>query len=106
MAARVIATTKSTLKIASPSKVMEELGAYTAQGFEIGFAGSMPDVSQTVAQNINVPDLSYYAGASNTVNEVRVYLGDKELSAIMSSAVIQSISSNNRAYLASNGRRY
>lgn len=109
MAANVIQQAKSTLKISSPSKVFEEIGAYSAEGMEIGFNESLPDLAvDEVAQNVQMrlPDLAYYAGASNVVNEVRVYVGDRELAAALTGSVIQNLTSNNRAYLASNGRRY
>jgi len=40
---------KSALGIASPSKVMLELGAYTAQGFEQGVARGTPNVADAMA---------------------------------------------------------
>lgn len=109
MAASVLAQAKATLKISSPSKAFEEIGKYSAEGMELGFNENLPDLAvDEVTQNVSMrlPDLAYYAGASSTVNEVRVYVGDRELASVLTGSVIQNLTSNNRAYLASNGRRY
>jgi len=51
----VVGTLRSVLKIASPSKVMRQIGEYTAQGLAIGIETSVPDVersAQALARSI------------------------------------------------------
>lgn len=51
MAQRAINAAKSTLKISSPSKVFEEIGQYTGEGFAIGFTGY--DVGNAINSSLN-----------------------------------------------------
>ena len=44
---------KGVLKIGSPSKVFEELGAFTAEGFAIGYEDSMDDFKSDMAMDMN-----------------------------------------------------
>lgn len=107
MAQNVIDTARNTLKIHSPSEVFEEMGEFSVAGYERGVEKTinLGSVVNSLQANFKPPDYSRAAAAAGMVNEVRVYIGDKELSAVLTSGVIQSMTSNNRAYLAGSGRR-
>lgn len=53
-----IAQAKSLLKIASPSKVFEEIGAFTAEGFAGGVDAGAPEVQRSMADMIEPPSPS------------------------------------------------
>ena len=70
---------KGILKISSPSKVFEQIGEFTAEGFAIGYESSMDDFKSDMAMNMNgltasmtaditahTPD--NYGGAGDTYN--------------------------------------
>ena len=69
---------KNVLKIGSPSKVFEQIGAWTAEGFSIGYEDEMEDFKSDMAMGMNglttsmVTDISAYApdnfGTSSTYN--------------------------------------
>lgn len=109
MANRTISKTKAIMAIASPSKVFEEIGMYLDQGLAKGINkyAYAPDMAMTDTMKdlVQMPDLSRYDSASAINNQVAVYIGDKELTAIMAAGVVKNISSNQRAqYVASGGR--
>ena len=70
---------KGVLKIGSPSKVFEQIGAWTAEGFSIGYEDPMSDFKDDMAMNMNgltasmSADISAhapddYVGTGNTYN--------------------------------------
>lgn len=70
---------KGVLKISSPSKVFEQLGEFTAEGFQIGYSESMNDFEATASASMNgltasmTADISAhapdnYGGTNNTYN--------------------------------------
>ena len=75
----LISGIKGVLKISSPSKVFEQLGEFTAEGFAIGYESSMDDFKSDMAMNMNgltasvKADVSAYAPdnfgtAGSTIN--------------------------------------
>lgn len=56
LCASAIDTVKSKLKIHSPSKIFEELGSYTAEGFGIGYGKEMADVNRMIADSMEIPN--------------------------------------------------
>lgn len=52
----IIKSIKQVLKISSPSKVAKELGAFTAEGFGLGFSEEMRDVNADIKNSL--PDAS------------------------------------------------
>lgn len=51
--AAAVRQAKSSLRIHSPSKVFEELGSYTAEGFGIGYEGKMSDVNAAIRESMD-----------------------------------------------------
>ena len=107
MAQNALQAAKNILKINSPSKAFEEeVGKQSALGVVKGF-------NQTLDLNVgrmvstvggSFPDFSRYNTGANVAVETRVYIGDKELSSILSAAVVKDIATRSRAYNASGGR--
>jgi hypothetical protein len=60
-------------------------------------------MTDTMKDLVQLPDLSRYDAGSSVNNEVRVYIGDKELTAIMAAGVVKNISTNQRARYAAAG---
>lgn len=60
---------KKALKIESPSKVMEEMGEYTAEGFAVGIKGSLKEVERQTSAMARIPveASTPTAAASNSV---------------------------------------
>lgn len=109
MANRTISKVRNIMAIQSPSKVFEQIGMYMDQGLAQGIEkyAYQPDraITDMTKSLIQAPDLSRYDSASAINNQVAVYIGDKELTAIMAAGVVKNISSNQRAqYVASGGR--
>lgn len=107
MANRTISKTRAIMAIQSPSKVFEEIGMYLDQGLANGINkySYAPDraMTDTMKDLVQLPDLSRYDAGSSVNNEVRVYIGDKELTAIMAAGVVKNISTNQRARYAAAG---
>lgn len=109
MTNRTISKTRAIAAIQSPSKVFEQIGMYMDQGLAQGIEkySYQPDraITDMTKSLVQMPDLSRYDSASAINNQVAVYIGDKELTAIMAAGVVKNISSNQRAqYVASGGR--
>lgn len=49
---------KYALGIASPSKVFKQLGAYTAEGFAIGYEEEMPEINAMIADSVKIPSFA------------------------------------------------
>ena len=69
----VINSMKDELGIASPSKVFAELGMFSGQGFTVGLADELKNVSDVMANAIPSPDAVGFstAAALNNVNASR-----------------------------------
>lgn len=52
------------LDIHSPSKVFERLGAYTAEGFGIGYENKMQNVNGMIRDSMEIPDMRSKTGAA------------------------------------------
>ncbi len=63
----IVGDIKEFFGIASPSKVMMELGAYTGEGFAMGISGSMPDIQNAYAAMVN-PATTNYSNQSSVLN--------------------------------------
>lgn len=101
----IIRAFKKALKIKSPSRVFEEeIGEPSGEGAIMGFyKGMSPDASRIVGGvSMGLPDMSRYQAQAP---QVYVYIGDRELSAVLSNSVIKQISGGARAYNAAGGRR-
>lgn len=76
MCADAIAEAEYRLDINSPSKVFKRLGEYTAEGFGIGYEDKMDDVRATIAESMEVPNLTGRSAAGT--NAVYGNSGDAE----------------------------
>jgi hypothetical protein len=107
MANRTISKTRAIMAIQSPSKVFAEIGKFLDLGLAKGINdySFAPDraMTDTMKDLVQLPDLSRYDAGSSVNNEVRVYIGDKELTAIMAAGVVKNISTNQRARYAAAG---
>ncbi len=63
LCASAVSTARSKLQIHSPSKVFEQLGSYTAEGFGTGYEKKIGDVRQTIRNSM---DFSGYMGSVGT----------------------------------------
>ncbi len=55
-------TARSRLRIHSPSEVFEELGAYSAEGFGIGYEKEMTGVNDMIAESVSIPEVGTIGG--------------------------------------------
>lgn len=76
MCADAVAEAEYQLDINSPSKVFERIGKYTAEGFGIGYEDKMDDVRATIAESMEVPNLTGRSTAGT--NAVYGNSGDAE----------------------------
>lgn len=76
MCADAVAEAEYRLDINSPSKVFKRLGEYTAEGFGIGYEDKMGDVRATIAESMEVPNLTGRSDAGT--NAVYGNSGDAE----------------------------
>lgn len=61
--ASAVSTARSNLKIHSPSKVFEELGGFTAEGFGVGYKGKMGDVNRIIRESMEIPEFGQMGAA-------------------------------------------
>lgn len=102
---KIVKAFKKALGIKSPSRVFaKEIGEPSAAGMLKGFDQALkPNVSGIVNSFSNgLPDISQYPAQAP---QVHVYLGDRELSAVLSSSVVKNINGGVKAYAAAGGRR-
>lgn len=107
MAYNALNTAKSVLKIHSPSQAFEEeVGKQSALGAVKGFNETLDMQAGRMLSAFSggLPDFSVYNAGATVVNEVRVYLGDKELTGVMATAVLKDFSARSRNYNANTGR--
>lgn len=76
MCADAVAEAEYRLDINSPSRVFKRLGEYTAEGFGIGYEDKMDDVRATIAESMEVPNLTGRSTAGT--NAVYGNSGDSE----------------------------
>lgn len=76
MCADAVAEAEYRLDINSPSRVFKRLGEYTAEGFGIGYEDKMDDVRATIAESMEVPNLTGRSAAGT--NAVYGNSGDAE----------------------------
>ncbi len=81
--AATVREARSDLGIHSPSKVFEELGGYTAEGFGVGYEKKMSDVNRVIRDSMEIPDLGGrsdgrrngdHGGVGNVSIELPVYI--------------------------------
>lgn len=104
MAENALNAAKNKLKIKSPSRVFrDEVGVMAARGLAEGFNSELSiDTKGMVNAFVNgLPDVSQLSAVPN----VYVYLGDRELTGVMTQGVVRNISGGVRAYGAAGGRR-
>lgn len=104
MAANALQAAKNKLQIKSPSKVFEdEVGKMAALGFAEGFNQEINIDTGKMLNTISngLPDMSQYTASPPPVY---VYLGDRELTAVMSQGVVKNITGGVRAYGAAGGK--
>lgn len=107
MAYNALNTAKSVLKIHSPSQAFEEeVGKQSALGAVKGFNETLDMQAGRMLNAFSggLPDFSVYNSGATVVNEVKVFIGDKELSATMATAVLKDITARSRSYNANAGR--
>lgn len=63
-----ISEARRLLGIHSPSKVFEELGSYTAEGFGIGYQNQMVHVNKVIADSMEIPDVPSQERGINMTN--------------------------------------
>ena len=105
MAANALQAAKNRLSIKSPSKVFrDEVGAMAAKGLAEGFNSELDIQTKGMvgAFSKGLPDISQYPAVTPNVY---VYLGDRELTTVMTQGVVKHISGGVRAYGAAGGRR-
>ena len=110
LASRALSAAKSALGIHSPSAVFrDEVGKMAALGMEEGFnqeikvsAGRMVDV---IEKNMELPDLSAFNNSPVIYNNTQVFLGDKEITDVLTTGVIRNITYSQRNSMAAKGRR-
>ena len=104
-AARMIAVMKKNLGINSPSRVMsKQVGKPAAQGIGVGFEDEMKKVERQMSSAIptsfdTVPyiDTEYgrrEAENNRIVNEVRLYLGDRDVTDMLTERIVKKITSD------------
>ncbi len=103
IANKVSSTISKALKINSPSKVMEQYGAWVGEGLAIGMESSLSrvEVASLNMSNATLPSLN---GSGQSVPDVRVYIGDRELTDMIDVRVAAADGSSLN-YVTS-GRRY
>lgn len=70
MCASAVAAARANLDIHSPSKVFEQLGGYTAEGFGLGYEKKMGDVNRIIRNSMEIPEIGQ-AGQMETSNVTR-----------------------------------
>lgn len=58
MCQSVINQARSSLRINSPSKVFEDIGGYTAEGFQVGYMDKIGNVNRMIASTMDYSDMS------------------------------------------------
>lgn len=73
MCASAINQAKSDLQINSPSKVFEELGGYTAEGFGVGYEKKISEVNDMIRDSVYAPETSNLTAAGTLGDTERMF---------------------------------
>lgn len=73
MCASAINQAKSDLQINSPSKVFEELGGYTAEGFGVGYEKKISEVNNMIRDSVYAPETSNLTAAGTLRDTERMF---------------------------------
>lgn len=73
MCASAINQAKSDLQINSPSKVFEELGGYTAEGFGVGYEKKISEVNNMIRDSVYAPETSNLTTAGTLGDTERMF---------------------------------
>lgn len=73
MCASAINQAKSDLQINSPSKVFEELGGYTAEGFGVGYEKKISEVNNMIRDSVYAPETSDLTAAGTLGDTERMF---------------------------------
>lgn len=102
---KIVKAFKKALKIHSPSRVFaDEIGEPSAEGMLKGFENTLSVDAAGLIGGFE-RSLSNFSQYPAVTPQVYVYIGDRELSAVLSSSVIRQINGGVRAYAAAGGRR-
>ena len=102
------------LKIHSPSKVFEELGSYTAEGFGIGYQKQMTNVNGMIQSSMEIPHIGSTggstgsegnAGAGKIVVELPIYVGKEYTRTEIVEIAMEGITQRQNRYLGARGLR-
>lgn len=73
MCRSAVAQARRELRINSPSKVFEQLGSYTAEGFGVGYEKKIDDVNKMIKNSVEIPETG--GNARSVYNEARMQQG-------------------------------
>ena len=109
-----VSEARKKLKIHSPSKVFEELGAYTAEGFGIGYQKQMTNVNGMIQSSMEIPHIGRAggstgaegnAGAGKIVVELPIYVGKEYTRTEIVEIAMEGIAQRQNRYLGARGLR-
>ncbi|WP_231988477.1 phage tail tape measure protein [Nakamurella panacisegetis] len=105
----VVGTLKKDLQIHSPSKVMHDLGGHVATGFANGILGGYGGVASATSGMMSIPQIpasSHRQGASYSTPQfnVRVFVGNQEITDIARTEVEVGVAKLSQAALVAAGR--
>lgn len=72
MCANAVSEARSRLDVRSPSKVFEEIGSYTAEGFGIGYEKKMGQVNETIRRSMEIPEAgkTHFSGWTGSDSDI------------------------------------
>lgn len=73
MCRSAVAQARRELRINSPSKVFEQLGSYTAEGFGVGYGKKIEDVNKMIKNSVEIPETG--GNARSIYNEAGMQQG-------------------------------
>lgn len=73
MCRSAVAQARRELRINSPSKVFEQLGSYTAEGFGVGYEKKIDDVNKMIKNSVEIPETG--GNARSVYNEAGMQQG-------------------------------
>ena len=102
------------LKINSPSKVFEELGSYTAEGFGIGYQKQMSNVNGMIRSSMEIPNIGRtetgtgftgMAGTGKVIVELPIYVGKEYTRTEIVEIAMEGIAQRQNRYMGARGLR-
>lgn len=102
------------LKIHSPSKVFEELGSYTAEGFGVGYQKQMNNVNGMIRSSMEIPNIgrteagtgsAEMAGTGKVIVELPIYVGKEYTRTEIVEIAMEGIAQRQSRYLGARGLR-